>query len=124
MAEFHFTTSGDMHIKLQGLSFGRHLKDPKNNVKSFVAHPSELTLNARDQSQFTDWGVIELIDEAPGTGHLVVTIDSPTWGWYGTAQFSLWVNRQNILNDNFQSGVRGPVGDPRRQKSFKVDYIG
>jgi hypothetical protein len=124
MAIFRFTTSGNLHIELQGLEFGAHRKDPKSNVKTYITHPKELTLNAADQSKFTDWGEIELIDRAPGTGHLIATIDSPTLGWYGTAQFAIFVGSSNILNDNFQSGVRGPLGDPSLRKTYRVDFIG
>ena len=125
MAQFRFTTSGSMYIRLSGLRFGRKIHDPGQNVKTYMINEHEITLVAQDQKDFTDWGMIELIDEAPGTGLMDVTIDSETWGWYGTAQFSVVAsNGQLILNDNFQSGVRGPVGDPRAVKHYRIDNIG
>jgi hypothetical protein len=124
MAQFRFTTSGSMNIRLTGLSFGQHLHDPCQNVKTFIVNPHEITLVATDEKSFTDWGMIELSDEAAGAGRMDVTIDSDAWGWYGTAQFAVIANGQVILNDNFQSGVRGPVGDPSVVKHYCIDNIG
>lgn len=124
MAEFRFTTSGDMTVELQGLSFGRHIRDPMGNVKSFIVHSTQIIINAADQNDFTELGIIELVDLAPNSrGFITVTIDSPNNGWYGTAQVALIVNGQWILNDNFQSGVRGPVGDPKKVKRYAIDHI-
>jgi hypothetical protein len=125
MAEFRFTTSGDMTITLEGLQFGEHMRDPRSNVKSFIAHPTQIVINAADQKEFTGLGVIQLLDLNPGQrGYMTVSIDSPTMGWYGTAQVAVIVNGQNIINDNFQSGVKGPLGDPRNTKRYAVDFIG
>jgi hypothetical protein len=112
-------------IRLSGLRFGNKVHDPGRNLKTYVINEHEITLVAQDQKIFTDSGVIERIDEAPGTGMMDVTIDSEAWGWYGTAQFSVVAgNGRNILNDNFQSGVRGPVGDPCVVKHYRIDNIG
>ncbi len=123
MARLQFITSGSMIIQAEGLSFGKHIRDPKANVKSYSVNPSEIYLNSKDMDKFTDWGVIELNDLNPWEGYLTVIIDSETWGWYGTAQLAIEVNGQIILNDNFQSGVRGPVGDPRRYKKYAIGNI-
>ena len=122
-AQFNFITSGSMLVQLEGLMFGNHMKDPVQNVKTYAVSGNEVTLDAANENTFTDWGEIELLEAGPGPRFITVTIDSPNWGWYGTAQFSLYVNGQNILNDNFQSGVRGPVGDPRRVKRYAVGTI-
>lgn len=123
MAEFHFITSGNMTIELRGLCFGRHIRDPRGNIKSYITNDHQIELDASDQSDFTGEGIIELLDEGPGRGTITVTIDSPNMGWYGTAQIALYVNGSNILNDNFQSGVRGPFGDPRKTKVYPVGSI-
>ena len=123
MAEFQFTTSGHMTIRLEGLAFGRHIKDPRRNVKTFTADPEEIALVANDMGDFTDWGRIELHDRAEGRGTITVTVTSETWGWFGTAQIALIANGQYILNDNFQSGVKGPVGDPSKMKRYSVGNI-
>ncbi|MGZ5245366.1 MAG: hypothetical protein ACXWD4_15700, partial [Bacteroidia bacterium] len=65
-----------------------------------------------------------LQDLNPGTGYITVTIDSDTNFWYGTAQIAIFVNGTCILNDNFQSGVKGPVGDPKKVKRYPIGHIG
>lgn len=119
-AQLHLITSGNMSIKLDGLQTGHHINDPAKNVKMFEALPNSITLHAIDQNNFTDWAVIELNDLQPGQGSLAVTIDSPTFGWYGTAQLAVVINGQVVLSDNFQSGVRGIIGDPRCTKRYAI----
>lgn len=123
MARLHFLTSGNLLIQAQGLSFGKHIKDPKKNVKTFIVNKEQIILNAKDMKDFTDWAIIELNDLNPDDGYLTVMIDSETWSWFGTAQIALEIKGQIFLNDNFQSGVRGPVGDPRIIKKYAIGHI-
>jgi hypothetical protein len=122
-AILQFTTSGNMTIDLDGFSFGKHTVDPTTNVKSYITNENQLLLNAKDMNKFTNWGSIELFDISPDMGYITVSITSDTLLWYGTAQIALWVNGQCILNDNFQSGVKGPLGDPRTTKKYPVCNI-
>lgn len=119
-ARLHLATSGNMTVRLFGVAINKHLHDPAHNVKSYIVEPHEIIFNAADQNDFTDWAVLELVDESPGLGFIEVTVDSPTLGWYGTAQVAVVVNGQVVMNDNFQSGVRGPLGDPRKTKRYKL----
>jgi hypothetical protein len=70
---------------------------------------------------FTDWGIIEL-EPIKGSKEksINVCIDSEVWAWYGTAQILLVRDGQIIISDNFQSGTRGPVGNPKRYRSYPV----
>ncbi|MFN8576730.1 MAG: hypothetical protein U0354_07720 [Candidatus Sericytochromatia bacterium] len=123
MAKLHFITSGNLLIEAQGLSFGKHIKDPKNNVKNYLVNKNQIILNANDMKDFTDWGIIELNDLNPDKGFLTVMIDSETWGWFGTVQIAIEIKGQIFINDNFQSGVRGPVGDPRVIKKYAIGNL-
>ncbi len=119
-AQLNYITSGRMEIFVDGMKFGKHFRDPKINVKHFGTQVSKIELEAADQGNFTEWGSIELIDLEPWTGNLMVTIDCDKWAFFGTAQFQLVINGQIVLSDNFQSGVRGPVGDPKKKKQFAI----
>ena len=121
MTQFQFTTSGKMNIKLRGLRFGKILQTPEHNVKSWAFNPQELTLHAQDMDDFTGWGAVELLDVPPVGGKITVSITSDTLGWFGTAQIAIFYNGQCVLNDNFQSGVYGPVGDPEKIKIYPIN---
>lgn len=123
MAKLHFITSGDLIIKLEGLSFGKSFKDPSYNVKRYIFNKNQLEIFAQDMKDFTDWGIIELNDLTPYQGFISVSIDSQTLGWFGTAQIALEVKGQIIINDNFQSGVKGLVGDPKKIKKYAIGMI-
>lgn len=109
-----------MTINLEGMQFGRHIKDPVNNVKHFGTKNHQLTLTSTDPNKFTDWGVIELIDLYNYTGLITMFIDSEQWGWYATAHIVLKMNGYIALNDNFQSGVIGPIGNPMKVKKYPI----
>ncbi|UTD16368.1 hypothetical protein HER15_13200 [Tenacibaculum mesophilum] len=118
--QLYFITSGKMTIQLNGMAFGKHLKDPVKNIKHFGTKQHSLELVSNNPNNFTDWGIIELIDLNPSMGQLTVSIDCDDWGWFGTAQIQLKMNNQIVLNDNFQSGVKGPIGNPLRIKRFPI----
>ena len=121
MLNLHFITTGLMVINLEGLKLGTHLKDPLDNVKSYLTKSDEIILETMDIKFFSNWGCIELKQtEKNKQGIIKVSIDSEVWGWQGTAQIILERNGQIIFNDNFQSGTRGPIGDPKRFKSYPV----
>ena len=121
MLNLHFITTGLMVINLEGLKLGTHLKDPLDNVKSYLTKSDEIILETMDIKFFSNWGCIELKPtEKNKQGIIKVSIDSEVWGWQGTAQIILERNGQIIFNDNFQSGTRGPIGDPKRFKSYPV----
>lgn len=86
-----------------------------------MTKPDSIYLEAKDMSQFTDWGIVEL-KPLPKVNErrVVVMIDSQTWGWYGSAEIVLVKDGQVIASENFQSGTRGPIGDPRRYRSYPV----
>ena len=49
-----------------------------------------------------------------------VTCDSISWGWFATAQMILERNGQVIFTDNFQSSLKGPLGESKRTKEYPV----
>lgn len=120
MLKLHFITSGKMDIDLEGLSIDFHVRDPIYNVKTYSADDKTISVNADDMKFFTDWGCVTLKESKAKQKTIKVCIDSEKWGWYATAQIMIEKNGQIIFNDNFQSGTRGPVGDPRRIKTFVV----
>jgi hypothetical protein len=110
-----------MTITLYGLILGQLQKAPKINVKSFQTEPDKIILEAKDMGKFTEAGIIELIPLNSYEQRLInVCIDSENWGWYGTAQFRLFRNRQVIISDNFQSGVSGPIGMPTKCRQYEI----
>jgi hypothetical protein len=119
--KLHFITSGSLTVKLSGFYLDRVAKGPAQNLKTFLTGPDNIYLEAKDMGYFTDWGIVEL---KPVAGEkersVIVMIDSLVWGWYGTAQIVLFRDGQIIASDNFQSGVKGPVGDPKRYRSYPV----
>lgn len=119
-AQLNYITSGKMEILLEGMRFGKRFKDPQQNVKHFGTNASKIELESADQGNFTEWGSIELIDLTPWTGKITVSIDCDKWAFFGTAQFQLVINGQIVLSDNFQSGVRGPLGNPKKIKQFAI----
>lgn len=119
-AQLNYITSGKMEIILDGMKFGRHFKDPQINVKHYETKETKLELDSADHGNFTEWGSIELIDLTPWNGRIIVSIDCDKWAFFGTAQFQLIINGQIVLSDNFQSGVRGPLGDPKQAKQYAI----
>ena len=69
---------------------------------------------------FTNWGVVELKPDGKNTPIVNANIDSDSWGWYATAQIMIEVDGEIMLNDNFQSGLKGPIGDPEKTKSYPL----
>lgn len=120
MLKIHFITSGKIDITLEGLDIDFHLRDPIYNVKNYSVNDNKISLNSDDMRFFTDWGCLSLRELNKKEKIIKVCVDSEKWGWYATAQIMIEKDGQIILNDNFQSGVRGPVGDPRKVKSFVV----
>jgi hypothetical protein len=126
MAELHYATSGKMTIKLDGITLGRHIKDPRKNVKDLATHPTKgISMSAVDMNNFTDWGVIELVDQGPGTATMTVSIDSDQIGFFGRASVVIFANGgAKILQQDIASAVHGPVGDAKRTESFHIDNLG
>lgn len=125
MAQFQFTTTGRMTIDLEGLRFGKNIKNPSGNVKSYIINPEQILLHANAPNIYTGAGVIELIDINPNQrGFIKVSIDAlDDWSTSGAVQIALYVNGQCILSDNFQSGLRGPFGNPINHKIYPIDII-
>jgi hypothetical protein len=114
-------TSGNLSITLAGLSLGLVARAPALNSRTFLTKPDSLYLEAKDMDKFTDWGIIELKPVAGAKERSVnVMIDSEVWGWYGSAQIAIVKDGQIISSDNFQSGVKGPVGNPKRYRSYPI----
>jgi hypothetical protein len=122
MLKLYFITSGIITISLElGISSGQVLKVPTTNVKSFSVSEKEIILAAKDMSNYSDWGVIELLPSPKGTEKVItVCVDSDVWGWFGTGQIMLEKDNKLILSDNFSSGVKGPIGDPRKYKTYPI----
>lgn len=121
MLKLHFITSGIMIISLEGIKLGTHLKDPVYNIKSYLTKPDQVLIEAKEMKFFTDWGCILLEPNPKAKDKIInVSIDSDNWGWYATAQVVLEQDGQIIFNDNFQSGTKGPIGNPIRTKSYPV----
>ena len=120
MLKLHFITSGKMLINLEGLSIDYQIIDPIYNVKTFITKPNQIVLDSENLKFFTDWGVIALSESRAKDKIIKVFIDCDSWGWYSTAQIMLEKDGQIILNDNFQSGTRGPVGNPVKVRNYNV----
>ncbi len=119
-ATLNYITSGKMEIFLDGIKFGKHFKDPQQNVKHYGTQESKLELYSANEGNFTEWGSIELIDISQWNGTITVSIDCDKWAFFGTAQFQLIINGQIILSDNFQSGIKGPIGNPKVTKQYAI----
>ena len=120
MIKLHYITNGDMKIELENMTFGKHEKDPVDNVKSFICKDKEISLVAENMRVFTNWGTIEVIPQEKKIGVIHASIDSDSWGWVATAQIMIEKDSQIMINDNFQSGLKGPVGDPKKTKSYPI----
>jgi hypothetical protein len=121
MFKLHFITNAEMRINIEGMNLGKHVKDPVSNVKSYSTKQDEILVVADDPDYFTDWGCIELVpEERSKKSEVNVSIDTDKWGWAGTAQIMLEKDGQIIFNDNFQSGTKGPLGNPKRTKVFPI----
>lgn len=110
MAILDFTTSGKMTVSLSGARFGNVLGDPDSdpNVKRFEVHPNRIEIEVHDMSKFSRWGRVQILEEGPLGGHMKVSVDTHSVGWFGSAQINLHhENNQHIVSDNFQSGVGG-----------------
>ena len=119
--KLHFITSGILTANLSGFYLGRVAKAPVQNLKTYLTGPDNIYVEAYDMGYFTDWGIIELKPvENAKERTIIVCIDSQVWGWYGTAQILIVRDGQIITSDNFQSGTRGPVGNPKRYRSYPV----
>ncbi|MBC7474048.1 MAG: hypothetical protein H7263_07120 [Candidatus Sericytochromatia bacterium] len=121
MLKLFFTTSGKMTLEFEGLILGNHDKEPIFNAKSYITAPNKIILEAEDMKKFTDWGCIELLPVKDAKDKVIaITIGSDVWGWYGTAQIALEKDGQVVFNDNFQSGVKGPIGNANRFRTYPV----
>lgn len=120
MIKLYYVTNGDMKIELENMTFGKHEKEPVDNVKSFICKNKELYLVAENMKAFTNCGVIELKIEGKKEPIINASVTADSWGWFATAQIVLEKDGQVIFNDNFQSGLKGPVGNPTRYKSYPV----
>ena len=118
MIKLHYITNGDMTLELENMTFGKHEKDPVDNVKSFTCKNKEIILKANNMNHFTNWGVIELIPEKGKQPILNASVSADSWGWYATAQIMVEIDEEIIINDNFQSGLKGPIGNPEIKKAF------
>ena len=120
MIKLHYITNGNMNIELENMTFGKHEKDPVDNVKSFICKNKQISLIEKNMGTFTNWGVVELKPDGKNTPIVNANIDSDSWGWYATAQIMIEVDGEIMLNDNFQSGLKGPIGDPEKTKSYPL----
>ena len=110
-----------MAISLEGFHLGQHQKDPRLNLITFSTNDSQIILNVKDMKFFTDWGIIELVPVKNVKQRVInVSIDSDVWAWYATAQIILFRDEKIIFSDNFQSGTRGPLGNPIRFRSYTL----
>lgn len=107
-------------IKTEGMNLGRHLKDPLTNIKSYFTDDTGITLIAENMNKFTDWGIVELVNVSEENALINVSIDSGEWGWFATGQIALEKDGQIIFSDNFQSGLKGPVGNALKSKSYAI----
>ena len=123
MLKIYFITSGILTISLElGINSGRVVKAPTINVKNFSVNEKEIILSAKDMNNYSDWGVIELLPLRGAEKVITVCVDSDVWGWFGTGQIMLEKDKL-ILSDNFSSGVKGPLGDPRKYKTYPITEL-
>ena len=117
MIKLSYVTNGKITIEVEGFTFGFHEIDPSDNVKRYFVESNKLELEVTDMKWFSEWGVIELV--ACKDSHrrsIKVTCDA-------TTQIVLERNAQVVFNDNFQSSLKGPIGDSKRTKEYPViDY--
>lgn len=122
MLILQFATSGIMSISLEGLAISKHLKEPVLNIKSYVSNSKEINLAANDMKTFTDFGAVELIPiKSAKQISINISVNSDQWAWFGSAQTILDRDGHLIINDTFQSGIKGPVGNPIRFNSYPVE---
>ena len=98
MIKLHYITNGDMNLELENMTFGKHEKDPVDNVKSFTCRNKEINLKANNMNHFTNWGVIELIPEKGKQPILNASVSADSWGWYATAQLMVEIDEEIIIN--------------------------
>ena len=120
MLKLHFVTSGYMLINLEELSIDYQIIDPIYNVKTFITKPNQIVLDSENLKFFTDWGLVALSESKAKNRIIKVTLDCDKWGWYSSAQIIIERDGHIILNDNFQSGTRGPIGNPAKVRNYKV----
>lgn len=121
MLKLHFITSGILDIQLSNVHLGLVVKAPLSNLASYLTEPFRIYLEAKDMGYFTDWGIIELIPVKNDQPKIIrVMIDSQVWAWFGTADIFLERNGQIVFHENFQSGTKGPLGNPKRYRSYQV----
>ncbi len=121
MIRIHYITNAEMQIDLENMFFGKHVKDPSINIKHFSCNSKEIEILADKIGQFTDWGVIELVPENKKQAIINVSIDVDNWACIGTAQILIEKDGQVVFNDNFQSGMSGPIGHPKKTKSYPIN---
>jgi hypothetical protein len=124
MIKLSYVTNGKITIEVEGFTFGFHEIDPSDNVKRYFVESNKLELEVTDMKWFSEWGVIELVPcKDSHRRSIKVTCDATSWGCYATAQMVLERNGQVVFNDNFQSSLKGPIGDSKRTKEYPViDY--
>jgi hypothetical protein len=119
-ARLNFAVAGKMTIHLDGLGFGKQLQAPTQNIKHFGVKQNELVLNSIHCDKSTNWGSMQLIDLEPWEGYIVVSIDSDDIPWKAQGRIQLYINNQLVLDDTLESGVKGPMGDPKKKKQYPI----
>lgn len=120
MIKIHYTTNGRLNIELINASFGKHIKEPTKNLKSYYPNTKNLEIVAEDMNNYTDWGIIEIIPDKEKQPVVNASITSDTWGWYADTQIEIEKDGQTLFNDLFESGLKGPVGNPIKYKSYPL----
>lgn len=115
----YYAVAGTLEIHLDGLRFEQDISWPNKNVLHHNRTEQHLKLESTDLPNWTNWGVVELVDINLGNnGFVEFIINTHHWGEAECAHYFVvnGVKRSNPIK--YKSGVRGPIGEPSR--SYKV----
>lgn len=122
----YYAVAGTLEIHLDEIRFRRDVSKPIQSVKSFERSEQHLTVESNDLGGLTQWGVVELQDlnSKSNRGYIELTIDTHHWG---TAEALYYFEINGVKKTHpisIKSGVRGPVGDPKRSiKIYERDFL-
>lgn len=119
-ARLNFAVAGKLTIHLDGLGFGQQLQAPRQNVQHFGVQRNQIDLYSVHCDKSTDWVSMQLIDLEPWEGYILVTIDSEDIPWKAQGRIQLYINNQLVLDDTIESGVKGPIGDPKKKRQYPI----
>lgn len=114
----YYAVAGTLEIHLDGLRFQEDIKWPQQNVKGFHRKEQHLQLQSTNLGHHTDWGAVRLIDISGNEGSIEFIIDTHEWGTAECWYYFVVNGVKKTHPISFKSGIRGPIGDPRRTRTI------